>query len=47
METNYFTAWDHDLAEQPEIQDPYASVIASRLQDYEEMMFQFIMNLCV
>ena len=47
METNYYKKWEQYVAEHPEIEAKYMSVVAPRIQGYEEMMFIFIMNLCV
>lgn len=47
METKYYQTWEQYVAEHPEIEEKYMPVIAQRVQGYEEMMFVFIMNLCV
>lgn len=47
MESKYYTSWEQYVAEHPEIQEQYEPCIATRIHDYEDMMFTFIMNLFV
>ncbi|WP_214659048.1 hypothetical protein [Candidatus Formimonas warabiya] len=47
MNTNYYKTWEEYLAEHPEIDEKQAQVMAPKMQTYEEMLFGFIMFLCV
>lgn len=45
MDTNYYKTWEQYKAEHEDIDENLEKAMAPRMQQYEEMMFQFIMNL--
>lgn len=45
METKYYNTWEEYKAKHPEIDEKLEKVMAPKIQQYEEMMFQFILNL--
>ncbi|GAW31017.1 hypothetical protein [Carboxydocella sp. JDF658] len=47
MNSKYYKTWEQYLAEHPEIDEKQAQAMAQKMQTYEEMMFAFIMFLCV
>ncbi|KPU44265.1 hypothetical protein OXPF_24330 [Oxobacter pfennigii] len=47
METKYYKNWQEYMAQHTEIDEKQAAVMAPKLQSYEEMLFSFIMFLCV
>lgn len=47
METKYYKSWEQYMAEHPEVDEKQAKVMAPKIQTYEEMLFGFIMFLCV
>lgn len=47
MNTKYYKTWGEYMAEHPEIDGKQAAVMAPKMQGYEEMMFAFIMFLCI
>lgn len=47
MNTKYYKTWEEYIAEHPEVDAKQAQVMAPKMQTYEEMLFGFIMFLCV
>lgn len=47
MESKYYQTWNEYKAEHPEIDAKQAKVMAAKMQGYEEMLFAFIMYLCI
>ncbi len=47
MNTKYYKTWAEYLAEHPELDAKQAAVMAPKLQNYEEMMFSFVMFLLI
>lgn len=47
LDSKYYKTWEDYQRENPALTEEQAKVIAPRLMSYEEMLFQFIMFLCV
>lgn len=47
MNSKYYKTWEEYKAENREITENQEKVIAPKIQSYEEMMFKFIMFLCI
>lgn len=47
MDTKYYMTWPEYKVEHSEIDEKQEKVMAPKIQTYEEMMFGFIMFLCV
>ncbi|MBB6217346.1 hypothetical protein HNQ80_003465 [Anaerosolibacter carboniphilus] len=45
MNTEYYKSWEAYMAVHPEIDDKIEKVMAPKVQQYEEMMFNFIITL--
>lgn len=45
METEYYKTWEEYKTEHPEIDEKLGEKMAPKMQQYEEMMFMFVMNL--
>jgi ABC-type Zn uptake system ZnuABC Zn-binding protein ZnuA len=45
MKTQYYKNWEEYKAEHSEIDEKLTKKIAPKMQQYEEMMFMFVMNL--
>ncbi|MCL6477751.1 MAG: hypothetical protein K6T65_04980 [Peptococcaceae bacterium] len=47
MKTKYYKTWAEYMAEHPEIDEKQEKAMAQKMRSYEEMMFAFIMYLCI
>ncbi|WP_169833006.1 hypothetical protein [Geosporobacter ferrireducens] len=45
MNTNYYQTWEEYKTAHPEIDEKLEGVMAPKIQQYEEMMFNFIIML--
>jgi hypothetical protein len=45
MKTDYYKTWEEYKTEHSGIDEKLAEKIAPKMQQYEEMMFMFVMNL--
>lgn len=46
INSKYYTPWDQYKESHPELPEAYEHVIAPKMQSYEDVMFNFIINLC-
>lgn len=47
MNSKYYKSWEEYRADNPEISDKEAAVMAPKIQSYEEMMLGLVLFLCV
>ncbi|MHC6178968.1 hypothetical protein ACYUJ6_03815 [Clostridium sp. JNZ X4-2] len=45
MKTEYYKTWEEYKTEHPEIDEKLEGKMAPKMQQYEEMMFIFVVNL--
>lgn len=47
MNLDYYKTWEEYLTEHPDVDEKQSKAMAPKMQTYEEMLFGFIMYLCV